>query len=249
MDSPTQSNVKICQNSQDLIHTAAQEILQTAQDACNERGQFFWALAGGNTPRALYQLLSQDPYRLQMPWSRTWLFWGDERSVPLEHSDSNYAMARQALLDHVPIPPQQIFPMRAQLAYIRENAWRYQQHLNNTLTLNSQGIPQFDLILLGMGEDGHTASLFPRTSLLYEKQQWVAAVYVEKLNTWRLSFTYPVITAARNVMILVTGRSKAPIVQAVMHNDPLAQNYPIYKIHQDVQHLRWFLDSEAAALI
>ena len=248
MDSP-QPDIKICKNSQDLYITAAQEIVQTALDACTKRGRFFWALAGGNTPRALYQLLSQDPYRQQMPWSRTWLFWGDERSVPLEHSDSNYAMARHALLEHVPIPPQQIFPMQAQLSYIRENALRYQQYLNNTLTLNSQGIPQFDLILLGMGEDGHTASLFPRTAILQENQQWVAAVYVEKLNTWRLSFTYPLINAAHHVMILVTGRNKAPIVQTIMHNDPLAQNYPIYKIHKGAKHLRWLVDPEAAALI
>lgn len=201
-----------------LAAAAAQRFAASAAAAMKARGRFTVALAGGSTPAALYRLLSQAPYRGQVDWSRTLVFFGDERCVPPEHPWSNYRMARETLLDHVPLPPENIYRMAGERAP-EDAAADYARALRRAFGLRGAARPQFDLILLGMGDDGHTASLFPGTAALMERRRLVVALvppgYVQPAIP-RITLTLPVLNAARHVMFLVAGANKAEKVRAVL---------------------------------
>jgi 6-phosphogluconolactonase len=221
--------------------------LRISQQAIDQRGRFTVALAGGSTPRHLYQILAKAPYRDAMAWDKVWVYFGDERSVPRDHPESNFNMAREALLSHVPIPSEQIFPMVNPALEAGQNAQRYGEQLRDTLPLGQDTWPVFDLVLLGMGDDGHTASLFPNTDILHQDRQSVAAVYVDKLATWRVSLTYPCINHARHVAVLVAGEGKAQTLQQVAQAKP--GTFPIQGIAPQTGELHWFMDRAAAALL
>lgn len=233
----------VTKNLQELSQQAAAYCLEKALRAVATQGKFFLVLAGGSTPSLLYQRLSSPPLRQQMPWSQTHLFFADERSVASTHAHSNVAMAYATLIDRIDIPQENVHIMRAELASIRQHAWRYAQDIAATVPQRN-GVPQFDLVLLGMGEDGHTASLFPETPILHE-QRWVAANYVEKLNTWRVSMTYPLLNHSLDIAILAAGENKAAIVREVLHTTD-APRYPIQAIRPQ-RELTWFLDQAAAS--
>lgn len=217
-----------------------------AEDAVRERGSFHVALAGGNTPKGLYQCLAQANWCERLPWQQTHVYFGDERCVPQDHPDSNYNMARQALLMHVPLPPMQVYPMYDPAHNVYYNAEAYDSLLRQRLpgAVNKQ--PAFDLILLGLGPDGHTASLFPGTAILEENQRVAAAVYVESKEAWRISLTIPAINAARKVAVLVTGTGKAEIMHAI--ETAQEAHFPVQCIDPEGQ-LDWFVDREAASLM
>jgi 6-phosphogluconolactonase len=221
--------------------------LRLSQQAVAQRGRFAVALAGGSTPRHLYQTLAQAPYRDAVAWDKVWVFFGDERSVPRDHPESNFNMAREALLSHVPIPPEQLFPMVDPARDAAQNAVAYAGQLQDNLPLTQDNWPIFDLVLLGMGDDGHTASLFPGTDILGQEQQSVAAVYVDKLATWRVSLTYPCINHSRHVAVLVAGKGKAQTLQQVAQAEP--GTFPIQGISPLTGELHWFMDRAAAALL
>lgn len=195
------------------VEVAAQ-IDVCAHAAVADHGAFYLALAGGNTPRALYAVLARAPYRNRSFWTATDVFFGDERCVAPDHAASNFGMARSELLRHLPIPPERIHRILCDQD-AAHGAMHYVDSLRR-LPLNARGMPVFDLILLGMGADGHIASLFPGTSALVEKTEWVAATYVDHLQSWRVTLTLPVLNAARNVFLLVTGDDKAAAVKALM---------------------------------
>ncbi len=201
-----------------LALAAAQHFVRAATAAVAERSRFTVALAGGSTPAELYRLLSRPPYREQIPWEQTLVFFGDERCVPPDHLWSNYRMAREALLDHVPLSPANIHRMAGELAPA-DAAADYARVIRRTFGLRGAARPVFDLILLGMGDDGHTASLFPGMPALAERRRLVAATdvpgYVQPAVA-RITLTYPVLNAARHVMFLVAGASKAAKVRAVL---------------------------------
>lgn len=236
------------QNIQTLSQAAADFVSKLAKECVEKRKIFTVALSGGNTPRTLYELLAQDPYVNSIPWAHTHLFWGDERYVPADHPDSNFAMASQTLVDHVPIPAQNVYRIPTEHASPEEAADYYEQTLRNlfeifgSLTENGR-LPVFDLMLLGMGKDGHTASLFPDSLVLVEQRRWVAATSVPRLNppVRRITLTLPVINAARNVVFLVAGTEKQPILQIILENPQKARElYPVARV-EPAGKLLWFL--------
>lgn len=180
--------------------------------AVADSGQCSVALAGGTTPHALYQLLASQAPMSGLPWDRLEVFWGDERDVPHDHVESNYGMAQRTLLDHVPVPPTQIHPMPADAQDIQSAAAEYEQVIRRVVPAGPDGTPQFDLILLGVGGDGHTASLFPDTPAVDETEKLVMGQHVSVLGRSRMTFTFPLINAARNVLFQITGEDKAEVV-------------------------------------
>lgn len=239
-----QAVLNIYSTHAELYRAVAQEWISLAREAIRARGKFCVALTGGNTPRELYRLLAMDEYAKQIDWFATQIYMGDERYVPHDHPDSNFGMATATLLAHVPIPASQIYPMPTQAAAI-ECANEYAQTLRRTIALNAADIPVFDLILLGMGEDGHTASLFPGTDTLDVHDRICAAVYLPHLAAWRLTLTYPVITAARQRIIMLTGNNKATILAQVLA-DKIANDLPMQRVALSAP-TTWYLDTAAAS--
>ena len=223
-----------------LMAGAADSLVDAAKESIAERGRWMWALSGGSTPETVYQLLAAEPYRSQINWNRVHVFWGDERCVPPEHKDSNYGMARRALLDHVPLPPENIRRIRGELSP-QEAADDYIEQLRRAFGLGRMEMPVFDTVLLGLGADGHTASLFPDTEILRRTDVPVAVARVAKLDANRISLTYPAINAAREILFLVSGADKAPVVQAILGGK--GEQYPAAAI----RNAAWLLDAEAAA--
>lgn len=225
---------------------AAQRFVGAAKLAMTTNGRFTVALAGGSTPERLYRLLASDTYRDQVPWQSTHIFFGDERMVPPDHAESNYRMARAALLDAVPVPPEQVHRMEGERDPL-EAATAYEATLRHVFGLEVGQTPRFDLILLGMGPDGHTASLFPHTKALENFTDLVMANYVAKFETWRLTFTYPVLNGAAQVLFLVGGKDKAVAVHEVLQGAPDREEYPSQGVLPTDGVVTFLLDQAAAA--
>lgn len=227
-----------------LVEATAEHIARLAEAAIMARGRFSIGLSGGSTPRPVFQRLAAEPLRSRIAWQRVHVFWGDERTVPPDDPDSNYGMARDALLEHVPLPAANIYRMKGEL----DPAAAAEDYAAVLRTFfGADGLPRFDLLLQGMGADGHTASLFPGTAALHEQRAWVVANRVPKLDTWRLTLTVPVINAAANITFLVAGADKAPALRAVLEGDPQPDAYPSQRIQPVDGALRWYVDTAAAA--
>lgn len=240
-------SVRVYEDATALARAAADLFAEAARAAVSERGRFFVALSGGSTPRTLYQLLAAPPYHDQVDWSRTFVFWGDERFVPPDDPDSNYRMAREALLFHVPIPTSQVFRMPGEMADPTAAAALYEQSVRRAFALAPGEWPRFDLVLLGLGPDGHTASLFPHTSALGVTDRLVVANRVEKLGTTRITLTAPAINSAAVVVFLVAGADKAEPLAAVLEGPPRPDDLPAQLIAPVHGELLWLVDRAAAA--
>ena len=238
--------ITIAPDSTELCHLAAQRLVALIQANATEKRPFHISLAGGTTPRALYQLLARSPYVEEIPWDHVRIFFGDERMVPPDHPDSNFRMANEALLSHVPLCADQIHRVKTELGDPDEAANHYDQLLERSLPRDDQGVSQFDLVLLGLGPDGHIASLFPGTDILQVSDRRAAAVRVERLDTWRISITFPLINHARNVWLFVAGEGKADIVGEVLGRPRDPARYPVEMIQPEGV-LTWYLDQAAAA--
>ena len=233
--------IKVLPDVPDVAHEAAERVVAAASLAADEGRTFSLALSGGSTPKALYELLALDAYRPRIDWAKVEVFFGDERNVPPDHKDSNYRMAREALLAKVPIPGDNVYRMAGELD-ANEAAKQYGQMLKEKF-----GDGGLDLVLLGMGEDGHTASLFPGTSALGEARHRCVASYVEKLKTWRITLTAPFINRSQQVMVLVTGASKARRLAEVLEGEQDPQRRPIQLIRPEGR-LVWLVDAAAAGM-
>jgi len=234
----------LCANPSELGRKAAEFFADSAKGVVQRAGTFFVALSGGSTPELMYQQLTGPEFRDGIPWAQGEYFWSDERCVSPEHPDSNYGLAEDALLSKVPIPRQRIHRMRGELEPERAAA-EYEQELRRVFRVAPPLFPRFDLLLLGMGDDGHTASLFPGSLALDETTQLVAANYVKKFNAHRLTLTFPVVNAARNVVLLVSGAKKAPALRQVMRGG--GAPVPAERVHPQDGNLIWFVDEAAAA--
>lgn len=242
------ATVKQYKNIQELSTAAAEFVCQLAEQCVKERGYFTLALSGGSTPRTLYEYLAHEPYVSKMPWTGTHVFWGDERYVPASHDDSNFKMVSEALIEHVSIPPENIHRIPTETVSPEETATQYEATLREFFHVfdplsDSKKLPVFDLILLGMGKDGHTASLFPDSPVLEEQERWVSATPVPNLNppVRRITLTFPVINAAQNVLFLVSGAEKQPILQTIQETPEKAYNmYPAARVAPGGD-LLWFL--------
>jgi 6-phosphogluconolactonase len=231
---------------QDLFQAAAEEVIRSATDAVAKRGRFTIALSGGSTPRNLYTLIAANA-SATLPWDKMFFFWGDERHVPPDSPDSNYRMAKESLLSKVPIPPANIFPVPAENPDAAQVAEVYEQTLRRFFAVAPGEFPRFDLILLGMGPDGHTASLFPETAALQEKSRLVVANWVEKLGGSRITFTLPLLNSARCVAFLVSGTDKAAALHEVLEGNAPAEKYPSRLVQPSDGKLIWFVDRAAAS--
>ena len=236
--------IAIYSDTNTLSHQAAQHIIRIANESIVTRGRFSIALSGGSTPKVLYGLLATEPYRSQLDWPSIEIFGSDERCVPPDSPDSNYATAQEVLLSKIPIPANHIHRMPADKADRDAASQEYALEMQRVFGTN--GIPSFDLIQLGMGPEGHTASLFPHQSSLHEQQRLVIPVTVPKPPPPRLTFTPPILNAARHILFLVTGSDKADAVHAVLEGDYQPDEYPAQLVRPTNGEITWMLDTYAA---
>ncbi len=238
-------NIDIFASDEALNHEAAKYIVRLANQAIVTHGRFTLALSGGNTPKTAYSMLATSPYREQIDWNAVEVFWSDERCVPPTDPESNYHMAEQVLLSKVPIPAANVHRMPADEPDREAASEAYTREMQRVFGTN--GIPAFDLIQLGMGPEGHTASLFPHQPALYVTGRLVMPVSVPKPPPDRLTFTPPLLNAARNVLFLVTGAEKAAAVYAVIEGPYEPDEYPAQIVRPPHGEVTWMLDSAAAS--
>ena len=249
------AQVRVYQDAGEVALKAARYFARLADQYVVGSGRFTVALSGGSTPRAMFTLLAEAPFLDTVPWESIYFFWGDERTVPPDHPDSNYRMAHETLLSRVPAPAENIFRIPAELPDPERAADEYAATLVNFFTKQSPGsgtaplagVPRFDLIFLGMGPDGHTASLFPGTTALQVMDRTVVANYVDKFKTHRITLTAPVINNARNVTFVAAGTDKAEALAEVLEGDYQPELYPSQLIHPRQGSLLWMVDEAAAA--
>lgn len=230
-------------DTKETVNFCVKQFLQIAADAIEKRGRFVVALSGGSTPNAIFKELTNEDNRSKIDWTKVFCFWGDERSVPPSHPDSNYHTAMQAGLSALPLPAANIFRMPAE-SDIEENTLAYEQQL---LSICPSG--EFDLVMLGMGEDAHTASLFPRTHALHSDQRLVVANYVPQKKAWRMTLTYKCINAARQIDIYVMGKNKAAMLSQVLSSPYDPDSLPIQRIGTSTHKALWILDRDAGEKI
>ena len=238
------NEVHIASDTEAAVQAAAAWWEAVSSAAIRERGVCHVALAGGSTPRALYEVLASPLWSRHIDWSRHYFWFGDERCVPPDHPDSNYRMARETLLSHIAVDAERIHRMRGEIDPSLA-AREYEDVLRRTVAAASGSVPALDLVLLGIGTDGHVASLFPDTDILGRRGDLVAAVWVPKLASWRISLTLPLINAARRVGVLATGAGKAEIIARVIDGDDSGA-YPAQLLRPE-NGVEWFLDEAAAA--
>lgn len=237
--------IQVSENHEAQCRLGAEHFVQTVVASVEDRGRAVVALSGGSTPRALYALLATEPYRTRVPWEHVHVFWGDERSVPPTSPDSNFKMATDTLLSHVPIPSENVHRMQGE-GPVAEAAALYEAEIRDFFA-QPEGVPAFDLIHLGMGDDGHTASLFPHTPALAEATRLVVENPVAKLATTRLTFTYPLLNAALHVVFLVSGDSKATMLAKVLEGPYTPDEHPSEGVGPSNGTLLWLVDKAAAA--
>lgn len=238
------AEVRVFESLDELTRAAAEEVARAAASAVAERGRFTWALSGGSTPRPLYHLLASDPCRERLPWSAIHLFWGDERHVPPDHPESNFRMAREAMIDRAPVPPGNVHRVGAEDADARRAAAAYESVLRSFFGLAPGEWPAFDLLLLGLGPDGHTASLFPGSPALRERDHLVAAPWVEAQRSFRITLTPPVLNHGRLALFLVSGEDKADALRAVIEGEREPDRYPAQAVEGNCL---WMVDRSAAS--
>ncbi len=240
-------NLEVFADSAALARRAADYVVRIADDAIAARGQFTIGLPGGSTPRALFGRLASPAWASRVDWTRVHVFWGDERCVPPDHTESNFRLARETLLNRVPLPPPHVHRIVGELPPA-DAARRYEAELRAFFAAADPATPQprFDLLLLGMGSDGHTASLFPGTAALHETTRWALENYVPRLDSWRITLTVPAINAAAHVLFLVSGAAKAETLRAVLHGPRQPEVYPAQLIQPQQGRLIWLVDRAAA---
>jgi len=229
-------------NSEDLARAAAEHFVTRSREAVERRGLFTVALSGGSTPKLLFELLADpnEPFRDQISWSDIHFFWSDERHVPPDHADSNYRLAYEALLSRVPVAKSNVHRVPSENPSAADAASEYEQTLIQT---THQSLPQLDLIMLGLGTDGHTASIFPGSEVLHETKRLVAAPWIDKFQSYRITMTLPLLNNGVSVMFLVSGSEKAKIVKEVLEGP---EQYPAQAIKPTKGELLWMLDRDAA---
>ena len=237
------TNISVFDDPEQLAHAAAAKFVEHARETGD---RFCVSLAGGNTPRRVYELLATELFSRQINWTKVHLFFGDERAVPPDHTDSNYAMVAEALIPKVAIPPANVHRIPAERG-AKESATAYEEHLREFFA--GQTWPRFDLVLLGMGEDGHTASLFPGSNALEETSRWVVATRNVQTGADRITLTLPVFNEANHVMFLVVGEKKAQRLKEALRPTPGADLLPAQAIKPTHGTLEWLVDAAAASLL
>jgi len=240
---------KVFPNLEELNNFAAEKFIEIGNDAIEKSDRFTVALAGGSTPKALYRLLASEKYKNKIAWSSVFFFFGDERNVLPDDADSNFRMANENLFEPLEIFPQNVFRWETEFEDAAAIAGDYETKIMDFFDLRDGEFPKFDLILLGMGDDGHTASLFPFTDALNETARIAVENKVEKLETVRLTLTFPAINNAENVFFLVKGADKSETLKQVLEGDFEPLRFPSQNVQPTSGNLFWLSDSEAAELL
>ncbi len=232
-----------------LSRAAAEEIVSAARSAVGETGRFTIALSGGPAPGPVFDLLADEhePFRERFPWDRTHFFWGDERHVPPDSSESNYRLAYEKMLSKAPVPPENVHRVRAELPDAHEAAAQYESDVRRFFQLRPDEFPKFDLMWQGLGANGHTASLFPGTTALHEFRRVVVATWVEMLQTYRLTMTYPVLNNAATVLFVVSGNQAADALYQVLFGPQLSVPLPAQLVAPRSGRLCWLVDRGAGS--
>lgn len=247
---PNNQEIRILADANSIAQTAAAEFLQAAEEAVRERGAFSVALAGGSTPKTLYGLLASNPLlQAKVPWRKVQFFFGDERHVPPDNPESNFRMANEAMLAKAPIDSKQVHRVKAEKRNAAESAAEYEDDLRASFALAAGQFPRFDLVLLGMGPEGHTASLFPGTKALKEERSLVVSNWVGKLYTDRITLTPPVLNNAARVVFMVHGVEKAPALKAVLEGPYEPDQLPAQVIRPKQGKVLWLVDPTAASML
>lgn len=236
------TNIKIASSETEWIQSAAKRILNLSIKAIRDQNYFSFVLSGGTTPEPVYRALAAKKSDVELAWDKWFIFWGDERCVPRDHSESNFRMSKQALLDHVPIPIENIFRIQGQLAPALA-ARKYETSIINFFNRREK---RFDTVLLGLGHDGHIASLFPGAISLQEKTHWVVSTRHPQTNTDRISLTIPALSSAKNIIFLVRGKGKSSVLADVIQNPKTPPFYPAKLIQSKETNLEWIIDKDAA---
>ena len=237
------ADIRIFDTPDQLSRAAADLVVESALASVRDRGQFVWGLSGGSTPAMLYRALAEEQYAVRMPWDGTHVFWSDERWVPPDHPESNARMARDEMLARVPIPQGNVLPIVTAGSTPEDSAAAAEHGLRSLF----HGEPRPDLLLLGIGDDGHTASLFPGTTALGERDRLFTANHVPRLGAWRITATVTLLNASRHVVFLVTGTTKAHALRQVLHPARAATSLPASMVRPADGRLTWLVDREAAA--
>lgn len=241
--------IKIFSNLDELNVFAAEKLFAIGNAAIEQSGKFSIALAGGSTPKALYSLLASENFRSRIDWRKGFFFFGDERNVSIDSDESNFRMANESILKPLEIPPENIFRWQTEIGDTEKIAEDYEQTIVNFFGLAKKEFPRFDLILLGMGEDGHTASLFPHTAALREIEKIAVVNFVEKFNANRLTFTFPVINNASNIIFLIGGAGKANVLKEVLEGESVPEKFPSQNVAPTDGNLFWLVEREAARFL
>jgi 6-phosphogluconolactonase len=246
----TNCEVRILPDGAAIARRSAQKFVEAGAAAVNEKGSFSVVLAGGSTPKALYGLLVSDPaLRAQVPWDKMQVFFGDERHVGPDHPDSNFRMANEAMISKSPLKPAQVTRIKGEYPDAEQAAREYELAIRSYFELADGEFPRFDLVLLGMGSEGHTASLFPGTRALHEKQRIAVSNWVGKLLAERITLTPPAINHAAHVIFMVTGADKAPALTAVLERVYEPDQLPAQLIRPANGTLLWLVDTAAGGLL
>jgi 6-phosphogluconolactonase len=242
-----QPEIRVYPTPETLVQESAHQVMQVAREAVNARGRFVAAISGGSTPKGLFQQLAEEPYRSLIPWGKTFFFWVDERNVPWADPTSNYRLAQENFLSKVPLPRENAFPAANGSLPADKAASAYEIKLRKFFGWDA--VPRFDLCLLGMGEDGHTASLFPGVPQVNEMEKWVVGYFVDEARKERISLTFPVLNASRFLMVLAEGGKKAPTVKDVLEGSCEPPRFPIQHLKPLDGKLVFALDQAAASLL
>jgi 6-phosphogluconolactonase len=242
--------IQIVADAEALCRAGAAELVRQAGEAVQMKGACTVALSGGSTPEGLYELLASDPtFRGQVPWEKVHLFWGDERHVPPDHADSNYRMADEVMVSKAPIPPANVHRIKSENPDASKAAEDYEQTLRAFFLLTAGQFPRFDVVFLGLGPEGHTASLFPGTKALHETARLVVSNWVGKLYTDRITMTPPTLNNAACVIFLVSGDDKALPLKAVLEGPDEPEQLPVQLIRPSHGQVLWLVDRAAASLL
>jgi 6-phosphogluconolactonase len=250
MGASVECEVRILPDGAAIAKRAAEKFVEAAKAAVKKKGSFTVALAGGSTPKALYGLLANDPaLRAQVPWDRMQVFFGDERHVPPDHPDSNFRMASEAMISKAPLKTEQVHRIKGEYSDTEKAAVEYEQELRTYFKLADGQLPCFDLFLLGMGNEGHTLSLFPGTRALHDNRRLVMRNWIGKLYTERVTMTAPLANNAALVIFMVTGADKAPVLKAVLEGPYEPEQLPSQLIGPKNGKLLWLVDTAAAGML
>jgi 6-phosphogluconolactonase len=236
-------HLHIYKNDAEFVKDATEWIVSVIEETLKKQDRFTWVLSGGNTPKPIYELLSESPYREQVDWNKLHIFWGDERAVPFTDSRNNAKMAYESLLNKVPVPPDHIYVMRTDISP-EASASEYEKILREYFP--AQASQTFDLVLLGMGEDGHTLSLFPGTEIVHEEKAWTKAFFLKAQDMYRITLTKTIVNLAARIAFLTTGENKADALHEVIEGKYNPDLYPSQVIKPQHGELHWFVDSDAA---